>query len=93
LAAPVIGASFLLAACSVPEETPAPARAPNPPPAAPLLAYVSQPIGDPVTGRPWIAHVDVVDLDGDGVPEIITGGFHAHLPFDRMSRVLWWKRK
>ena len=34
----------------------------------------------------------VADMDGDGVPEIITGGFHAYPPFDRMSRVLLWKR-
>jgi hypothetical protein len=35
----------------------------------------------------------VADMDGDGVPEIITGGFHAYPPYDRMSRVLLWKRK
>lgn len=33
------------------------------------------------------------DLDGDGVPEIVTGGFHAYPPFDHMSRLLVWKRK
>jgi hypothetical protein len=35
----------------------------------------------------------IADMDGDGVPEIVTGGFHAYPPFDRMSRVLLWKRK
>ena len=35
----------------------------------------------------------VADMDGDGVPEIVTGGFHAYPPYDRMSRVLLWKRK
>ena len=35
----------------------------------------------------------IADMDGDGVPEIITGGFHAYPPYDRMSRVLLWKRK
>ena len=35
----------------------------------------------------------IADLDGDGVPEIITGGFHAYPPYDRMSRILLWKRK
>ena len=35
----------------------------------------------------------VGDLDGDGVPEIVTGGFHAYPPFNHMSRLLLWKRK
>lgn len=35
----------------------------------------------------------VGDLDGDGVPEIVTGGFHAYPPFDHVSRILLWKRK
>lgn len=33
------------------------------------------------------------DLDGDGTPEIVTGGFHAYPPFEHMSRILLWKRK
>lgn len=33
------------------------------------------------------------DMDGDGVPELITGGFHAYPPWDRMSRVTLWKQK
>jgi hypothetical protein len=36
---------------------------------------------------------DAGDLDGDGVPEIVTGGFHAYPPFDQMSRITVWKRK
>lgn len=35
----------------------------------------------------------VGDLDGDGTPELVTGGFHAYPPWDRMSRVLMWKRR
>jgi hypothetical protein len=35
----------------------------------------------------------VGDLDGDGVPEIVTGGFHAYPPYEQMSRLLLWKRK
>jgi len=34
----------------------------------------------------------VGDLDGDGIPEIVTGGFHAYPPYNRMSRILLWKR-
>ncbi len=32
------------------------------------------------------------DLDGSGRPVLITGGFHAYGPWDRMSRVSVWRR-
>ncbi len=32
------------------------------------------------------------DLDGTGVPVLITGGFHAYPPWDHMSRILLWRR-
>jgi len=35
----------------------------------------------------------VGDLDGNGVPVIVTGGFHAVPPFDRMSNITLWRRK
>lgn len=35
----------------------------------------------------------VGDLDGNGVPVIVTGGFHAFPPFDNMSAVTLWRRK
>lgn len=35
----------------------------------------------------------VGDLDGDGVPEIVTGGFHAYPPYKHMSRLTLWKRR
>ncbi|HUG10179.1 MAG TPA: VCBS repeat-containing protein [Opitutaceae bacterium] len=35
----------------------------------------------------------VGDLDGDGVPEIVTGGFHAFPPYDNMSNITLWRRK
>lgn len=35
----------------------------------------------------------VGDLDGNGVPVIVTGGFHAFPPFDNMSSVTLWRRK
>ncbi len=31
------------------------------------------------------------DLDGDGWTDFVTGGMHVYPPFDRMSRVTWWK--
>lgn len=32
------------------------------------------------------------DLDGTGEPVLITGGFHAYPPFDRMSRITVWRK-
>jgi hypothetical protein len=33
------------------------------------------------------------DLDGDGTPELVTGGFHVYPPWQNMSRVTLWKRR
>jgi hypothetical protein len=38
---------------------------------SPALSYRSSPIGDPVTGRPVIAHVAIVNLDQDSLPDIL----------------------
>ena len=35
----------------------------------------------------------VGDLDGNGVPVIVTGGFHALPPYDRLSNITLWRRK
>jgi hypothetical protein len=35
----------------------------------------------------------VGDLDGNGIPVIVTGGFHAYPPFDDMSVITLWRRK
>ncbi len=35
----------------------------------------------------------VGDLDGNGIPVIVTGGFHAYPPYDRMSNITLWRRK
>lgn len=32
------------------------------------------------------------DLDGNGKPVLVTAGFHAYPPFNRMSRLLIWRR-
>lgn len=67
----LIGSLLFLPACRKPQSTsvaPAPAPAPR---AVPHLAYVPEPIGDPLQGRPWIAHLCVVDLDGDGLPDVV----------------------
>ncbi len=33
------------------------------------------------------------DLDGNGVPVLVTGGFHAYPPYSHMSRVTLWRRQ
>ena len=35
----------------------------------------------------------VGDLDGNGVPVIVTGGFHSFPPYERMSSVTLWRRR
>jgi len=31
------------------------------------------------------------DLDGNGAPDLVTGGMHISAPYDRMSRVMLWR--
>jgi hypothetical protein len=33
------------------------------------------------------------DFDGNGSRVIVTGGFHAYPPWDRMSRIRIWRRE
>ena len=33
------------------------------------------------------------DLDGNGVPVLVTGGYHGYPPFAYMSRVTLWRRQ
>jgi hypothetical protein len=33
------------------------------------------------------------DLDGTGLPDIVTGGFTAYPPFERMGRITLWRQK
>ena len=33
------------------------------------------------------------DLDGNGTPVLVTGGFHAYPPYTQMSRVMLWRRR
>ena len=37
--------------------------------------------------------IDAGDLDGDGWMDVVTGGMYSHEPFDRMSRVTWWRNR
>ena len=66
------------------------------PAAVSLAAYVND--GDMrFTPRPG-AHAPThlltavaADLDGSGRPVLVTGGFHAYAPWDRMSRLMLWR--
>jgi hypothetical protein len=58
------------------EDVAAPSRTTPPPaPAAPLLAYDPVPIGAPLgeDDRPLVTHLQVVDLDQDGLVDVIYG--------------------
>lgn len=35
--------------------------------------------------------LESADMDGDGWPDLVSGGFYAYPPYDRMARVLLWR--
>jgi FG-GAP repeat len=35
----------------------------------------------------------VGDLDGDSVPEIVTGALHAFPPYEKLSNITLWRRR
>jgi hypothetical protein len=37
--------------------------------------------------------LDTGDLDGDGRPDLVTGGLYSHEPFDRLGRITWWRNR
>jgi hypothetical protein len=41
----------------------------------------------------WMVTLAAGDLDGNGIPVLVTGGFHAYPPFTQMSRVTLWRRR
>ena len=41
----------------------------------------------------WMVTLAAGDLDGTGVPVLVTGGFHVYPPFTQMSRVTLWRRR
>lgn len=45
-------------------------------------AFVAEPIGAAFTDAPWISHVTVVDLDRDGLPDILACD-------DKLNAVVW----
>ncbi|BET69672.1 hypothetical protein ASA1KI_45900 [Opitutales bacterium ASA1] len=50
-----------------------------------LLFYDPVHIGDPIEGRPWISHVTVVDLDADGLLDVVA--------CDALTNTIRWLRQ
>lgn len=74
-------AAWLLAGCG-PAETPV-ARTPPPPAAVvELNRFTPTTIGNPFEGKPWISHVNVVDLDRDGRDDILACD-------DKLNGIVW----
>ncbi len=47
-----------------------------------------------ITNTPThIQAIDVGDLDGDGEEDLVTGGMHVSVPFDRVERIVLWKNQ
>ena len=51
-----------------------------PPASVAKLTYLPTPIGAPASefGRPWVANVQIVDLDQDGLPDVLYGEAQKH---------------
>ena len=67
------------------------------PKAVSLMAYLNDGhenfTPQPLASNPThLVSVAAADLDGDRIPELLTGGFHAYPPWDRVSRIRLWRR-
>lgn len=48
----------------------------------------------PLVRRPYqFVTAAVGDLDGNGVPVLVTGGFHTQPPYEQMSNIILWRKK
>lgn len=68
------------------------------PNAVAMMAWLNNGRGDftavPLAHRPYqFVAAAVGDLDGNGVPVIVTGGFHALPPFEQLSNITLWRKK
>lgn len=78
---PLAGVALLLSACgpSAPTASKPLARTPV---VTDLDRYRPQSVGNPFEGKPWISHVNVVDLDRDGRNDILACD-------DKLNGVVW----
>lgn len=62
-----------LPGCSREQSVPPVTQTKNPTATPPHLEYIASPIGAPATefGRPLVTHVQIIDLDGDGLADIV----------------------
>lgn len=72
-----------LAACRRDEPAPSPAAAKSTAPLA--VPFTATPVGAPFEGKPWISHVTIVDLDRDGLPDILACD-------DHLQAVVWFRQ-
>ncbi|HEX2861562.1 MAG TPA: VCBS repeat-containing protein, partial [Lacunisphaera sp.] len=66
------------------------------PQAVSLMAYLNDGrqnfTAQPLANAPThLVSLAAADLDGDGRPELLTGGFHTYPPWDRVSRLRLWR--
>ena len=78
---PLLGVALALAACG-PSVPPVPKTVARAPVVTDLDRYRPQSIGHPFEGKPWISHVNVVDLDRDGRNDILACD-------DKLNGVVW----
>jgi hypothetical protein len=78
---PLAGAALLLGACG-PSAPPASKPLARTPVVTDLDRYRPQSVGNPFDGKPWISHVNVVDLDRDGRNDILACD-------DKLNGVVW----
>ena len=71
----------LLAGCG-PTIAPAPRVSLQPPIVIDLERFTKESIGLPFEGKPWISHINVVDLDRDGRADILVCD-------DKLNAVTW----
>jgi hypothetical protein len=78
---PALLGAGLLTGCG-PKESAAPAPAPRNVAVLDLDRFTRESIGNPFEGKPWISHVNIVDLDQDGRNDVLACD-------DKLNGVVW----
>src|SRR5882672_10486315 len=80
--AALLGAAVLFTAACQPKGVGPAARPAKPAVVDATGRFRAESIGTPFEGKPWISHVNVVDLDRDGLPDILACD-------DKLQAVVW----